>query len=112
MFLYLTQTEEKTKFSKDPAIAAFVIACAYVAARAMTTGPNNGGSPLNPSIGVATNIVMSFKAGGDSLKWIWIYGLFPFAGAVLALVFHELVYKKTHDVIQEEEEHEALLDGK
>jgi len=34
----------------------------------------------------------------------------PFAGAILAVLFHEFIYKKTIDAIQESEDADALLD--
>ena len=46
-FLYLTQTEEKTKLSSDPAITTLIIASAYMAAMLMVSGPDNYISPLN-----------------------------------------------------------------
>jgi len=62
-FMYLTQTEERTKFSKDPSITSLIISCSYVAARIMTGHPNaSGASCLNPAIGLGTNIVMSFDS--------------------------------------------------
>lgn len=39
-FLYLTQTEEKTKLSKDPAITALIIAASYIAALMMSSPPH------------------------------------------------------------------------
>jgi hypothetical protein len=40
-FFYLTQTEEKTMFSKEKAINCFIIASAYVGARGMLAGRTN-----------------------------------------------------------------------
>lgn len=39
-FLYLTQTEERTKLSKDPAITALIIAASYIAALLMSSPPS------------------------------------------------------------------------
>jgi glycerol uptake facilitator-like aquaporin len=39
VFLYLTQTEAKTKLSKDPAITTLIIAAAYIGALLMVSGP-------------------------------------------------------------------------
>jgi hypothetical protein len=37
-FFFLTQTEETTRFSKEKAINCFIIASAYIGARAMLNG--------------------------------------------------------------------------
>ncbi len=39
-FLYLTQTENKTKISNDPAITTLIIAASYLASMLMVSGPN------------------------------------------------------------------------
>lgn len=49
-FLYLTQTEEKTKLSKDPAITTLIIASAYIAALMMVSGPEDYLACLNPAV--------------------------------------------------------------
>jgi glycerol uptake facilitator-like aquaporin len=59
-FLYLTQTEEATKLSKDPAITTLIIASSYVAALLFISPPDAGLGCLNPAIGIATTIVMTF----------------------------------------------------
>ena len=111
-FLYLTQTEEETKLSKDPAITAMIIAASYVAAILMASPPDNVLACLNPAIGISTIIVQTFiPAGTQGITWIWLYGAFPLIGGVVAVVFHELVYKKVIETIQESEEQEdGLLD--
>ena len=52
VFLYLTQTEESTKLSKDPAITTLIIAASYLGALLMTSSPDAGFSCLNPAIGI------------------------------------------------------------
>jgi glycerol uptake facilitator-like aquaporin len=103
-FLYLTQTEEKTKLSKDPGIVTFIIASCYVASIIMVAPPQNKMACLNPAIGVVTTLVMAFFGDSSGIKYIWLYGLFPFAGGILAVVFHELVYKKIQVALEEVEE--------
>jgi len=49
-FLYLTQTENKTKISNDPAITTLIIASSYLAAMLMVSGPNEYLTPLNPAV--------------------------------------------------------------
>jgi len=57
VFFYLTQTEKKTQFSKEPALNCFIIASSYVGARAMLNGRiiTQSGAVLNPAIGLGTN---------------------------------------------------------
>ena len=42
------------------------------------------------------------KANG--LMYVYIYGLFPFAGGILAVIFHEFVYRKITTAIVEQEQ--------
>lgn len=100
-FLYLTQTEDQTKLSKDPAITTLIIASSYIAALLFTSPPDVVYSCLNPAIGVATTIVMTFEGNPLGIEYIWIYGLFPFVGSIAAVIFHELVFKKVQSAIQE-----------
>lgn len=115
-FFYLTQTEEKTVFSKEKAINCFIIASAYVGARSMLSGNTFtvSGAVLNPAIAIGTSFMQLFFRGSDGFKYVWLYGLIPFGGAVLAVIFHELVFKKTHEVLNEddgmEDEDDTLLD--
>ena len=51
-FLYLTQTEEKTKLSSDPAITTLIIASSYLASMLMVCGPDDFLTPLNPALAV------------------------------------------------------------
>ena len=106
VFFYLTQTESKTVFSKEPAINCFIIASAYVGGRSMMNGyvTTLSGAVLNPAIAIGISFMQLFGNGVDGFKYVWIYGLLPFAGAVAAVIFHELVFKKTQEVLHEEEE--------
>ena len=96
-FFFLTQTEEKTLFSKEKAINCFIIAASYIGARGMLNGKavTQSGAVLNPAIGLGTSFTMLFENGGAYFKYVWIYALLPFAGAILAVIFHEFVFKKT-----------------
>lgn len=49
-FLYLTQTENKTKLSTDPAITTLIISAAYIAALLMVSAPEVNLACLNPAI--------------------------------------------------------------
>jgi glycerol uptake facilitator-like aquaporin len=113
VFFYLTQTEKKTEFSKEPAINCFIIASSYIGARAMLNGRKitRSGAVLNPAIGLGTSFTMLFAKGADEFKWVWIYALMPFAGAILAVLFHEYVFKKTQEVLEEDEQEEEDMDN-
>jgi glycerol uptake facilitator-like aquaporin len=54
-FLYLTQTEEKTKLSKDPAITTLIIAAAYIASLMMVSGPEDYLACLNPAVALGAS---------------------------------------------------------
>ena len=56
------------------------------------------GAVLNPAIGFASMLVM----GKVGLAYIWLYSAVPFGGAILALIFHEFVFKKTQEVLNED----------
>lgn len=116
-FFYLTQTEEKTTFSKEKAINCFIIAASYVGARAMLSGTTftMSGAVLNPAIAFGTNFTQLFSAGSGAFKYVWLYTLLPFVGSVLAVLFHEFVFKKTHEVLNEDDgndsdDNDTLLD--
>jgi len=93
VFFFLTQTEEKTQLSKDRAICCFIVAASYVGARSLCGGPflTYSGAVLNPAIGIGA-CILEIPQG---LSQIWVYGCLPFGGAVLAMIFHELIFKKT-----------------
>lgn len=59
-FLYLTQTENKTKMSNDPAITTLIIASAYLASMLMVSGPDNYLTPLNPAVALGQIMQQSF----------------------------------------------------
>ena len=105
----------------------FIIASAYVGARAMFYGQvygtkENGnattsyGAVSNPAIALGLCLSGFLNEGWDSWKAIYIYPTVPFGGAILAVIFFELIWKKAvmtlqHDAaagdmgeIEEEEE--------
>jgi glycerol uptake facilitator-like aquaporin len=97
VFFYLTQTEGKTVFSNEKAITCFIIASSYIAGRSMCAANHitKTGAVLNPAISIGTNFTQLFSDGGNKFKWVWLYGLFPLLGGIVAVVFHEFVFKKT-----------------
>ena len=65
-FLYLTQTEEKTKMSSDPAITTLIISATYAAVVGM--GEIQGvmtGSPYNPAAALGLMFGIIFKGDLD-----------------------------------------------
>lgn len=109
-FLYLTQTENKTKMSSDPAITTLIIAASYLAAMLMVSGPDDYLSPLNPAVSLGIMLSQAYKGNADGLKAIYIYLPFPILGGFLAVAFHEFIYKRVSERIQETEDHEGVLD--
>ena len=55
---------------------------------------------------------MLFSGNSEGIKWVWLYGALPLVGAIAAVLFHEFVFKKTQEVLAEEEDDDAdsLLD--
>lgn len=111
-FMYLTQTEQKTKLSDDPAICTLIIAATYFAAILMVGSTDSYGfGCLNPAISLMTCFVMLFQGVGTGMKWFWIYLLFPFLGSVLGVIFHEVLYKRVQESVQDTESQEdGVLD--
>lgn len=78
----------------------------------MTAAPYRTLSCLNPAIGVSTVFIMLFDGDNAGIPDIWIYAIFPFIGSLLAVIFHEFVYKKVQDEVEEHEESdEGILDN-
>ena len=109
-FLYLTQTEDKTKLSNDPAITTLIIAAAYMAAMLMVSGPDDTITPLNPAVALGTMFQQAYHGDAGAFKRIYIYLPFPVGGGLLAVLFHELVYKRVSETIKESEDTDAILD--
>ena len=75
-----------------------IISGAYIAAILLAKTTLSLGC-LNPAIGISTTIVMTFNGDTEGIKWIWLYGLIPFAGSLVGVIFHEFIYKKVVDSI-------------
>ncbi len=116
-FLYLTQTEEKTKMSGDPAITTLIIAATYTAT--VIFGETSGvmsGSPYNPASACGLAFAILVKADVDNTSNTWMFLLFSYIGAGLAVFLFEFVYKKAmtnveeaNDDDEENEQHDALI---
>ncbi len=102
-FLYLTQTENKTKMSNDPAITTLIIASSYMAAMLMVSGPDDYLTPLNPAVSFGTIMQQIFHNDSRAIGDFWVYLPFPLLGGLCAVFFHEFIYKKVQEQIQEDE---------
>ena len=119
-FLYLTQTEEKTKMSSDPAITTLIISATYAAVVGMGEKyPVMSGSPYNPAASCGLMFAIIFKGDVEKAKGVWIFLFFAYGGAALAVLLFECVYKKAMAVVEnrgdvdddddEGAEHDALM---
>lgn len=109
-FLYLTQTEQQTKLSQDPAITTLIIAASYIAALLMVAGPENYLGCLNPAIAIGASFQVLYTGSADGWRVSYVYLPSPFIGGLIAVFFHEFVYKKVMKTIQESEEADGILD--
>ena len=116
-------TDETLYFSKEQAINCLIIASSYVASRAyfggnfvnhtgLTAlgGVTNYGACLNPAFALGIFLTSIFFSPGESLKWVWLYPVMPFAGAIFAVIFYELVYKKTQLMLNAHSDGEGAFD--
>ena len=104
-FLYLTQTEEKTKLSEgDPAITTLIISSAYYAVVGYSFSVDTlTSSPFNPASSFGLFWAILFQADITHAKAIYLFFFFSYLGAILAVVLFEFVYKKAMTIVQEEE---------
>lgn len=106
VFFYQITTDETMLFSNEKAINCFIIACSYVGSRSIFYG--NGysatmhyGAVMNPAVAFGLCISGLFSKGFASLSYIWLYPTIPFGGALIAVFFYELIYKKAKAFIDE-----------
>jgi len=106
-FLYLTQTEEKTKMSGDPAITTLIIAATYTAVVGYTESTLvMTGSPFNPAAALGLFFAILFDSDIDDTDNIWIFFIFSYVGAMCATLLFEYVYKRA--IVVSEEHDEAM----
>ena len=120
-FLYLTQTEEKTKMSGDPAITTLIIAATYTAVVSYSEGSLAQvmtGSPFNPAAAMGIMWGIIFKGNLDLTDHTWLFLIFSYVGSILAVVLFEFIYKRAMNAVEEVEgddddderaEHDALI---
>ena len=103
-FLYLTQTEEKTKLSGDPAITTMIISATYTClfGYSMTSGVTTG-TPYNPAVALGEWWAVLFAGNystGHGFNF-WVSMFFSYAGSLLAVVLFEFVYKPAISTAEE-----------
>ena len=90
-------TEDSTAVTQDLGIRSFIIAAAF-GSLLFYNAPNVSPS-MNPAVAFSLYMTMLIDHGSHYLKYIWIHMIFPFVGGILSLVFYELIYKKTQDLV-------------
>ena len=105
VFMYLTSTEEKTKFTKDAAVQTIILAGSYLGAMLIAGVKLTilDASPVNPAIAFA---LFWFNSSTKALGSLPIFIFASFIGSVLALVFFRFVYKKTQETMEDLDEEE------
>jgi|TARA_B110001450_G_C17554423_1_gene454054 glycerol uptake facilitator-like aquaporin len=94
VFMYLSSTEEKTKFTKDKAVQTIILAGSYMGAMLIAGCKLKilRASPVNPAIA----FIIAIFNGGDGAFWgSWVFIAGSLLGSVLSLIFFEYVYKTT-----------------
>jgi len=105
-FLYLTQTEEKTKLSGDPAITTMIIAATYTTVIGYSRGSGvMTVSPFNPAIAFGEFWISLFAGefDKDNHTNTWIFLFFSFGGSILAVLLFEFVYKGAMSKVDNDE---------
>lgn len=99
VFFFMSNTDEKLLFSSEKAINCFILAASYVGARAMfygnSTTVTSFGAVMNPAIAIGLQMAGLINNGFSAWNSIYLYPIVPFGAAFLAVLFYELVYKKT-----------------
>lgn len=71
----------------------------------MVSGPDDYLACLNPAIAFGTSFEQTYAGSSDGWKRAYVYFPVPFIGGIIAVIFHELIYKKVFDTINESEGH-------
>jgi len=108
VFFFMTNTDEKLLFSNEKAINCFILAASYVGARAMFAGNSAAvttyGAVMNPAIAMGIQMSSLLSDGFEAWEAIYLYPTVPFAASFLAVLFYELVYKKTQAFLAHEDD--------
>mmetsp|Transcript_2952 Transcript_2952/g.5001 ORF Transcript_2952/g.5001 Transcript_2952/m.5001 type:complete len:114 (+) Transcript_2952:546-887(+) len=112
--MYLSSTDERTKFTKDAAVQTIILAGSYLGAMLLAGNKISElhASPVNPAIAF---LIVFFNSSGKNWASLYIFVIGGFIGSFISLIFFRFVYQKTQEAIEdieEEEENneEALMD--
>ena len=97
VFMYLSSTDPKTKFTKDAAIQTVILAGSYFGAMLLAGTKINiyKVSPVNPA--VAFGLVFT-NLNAKNFENIWIFCFAPIGGSALALLFFKFIYQRTQQL--------------
>jgi glycerol uptake facilitator-like aquaporin len=112
VLFFMISTDKKTRYSNDKVMNSLVISASYMSACVFSGGPDvtHENPLLNPSIAMAMSI---FGGSFEHPQYI----VFPFFGALIAIIFYEAIFVKTIAYLHDEEEgegednEEPLMDG-
>ena len=107
VFMYLSSTEQKTKFTNDKAIQTVILAGSYLAAMLLAGNKISilHSSPVNPAIAIAT-VIFNLSKLGDNIRSVLIFCIVSFGGSILALIFFRKIYQSTVEAVDQMEEEE------
>ena len=84
--MYLSSTEEKTKFTKDKAVQTIILASSYLGAMLIAGVKLTvlDASPVNPAVAFAILLFSGFK---ETKSILLVFGGASVIGSVLSLLF-------------------------
>ena len=96
--MYLSSTEEKTKFTKDAAVQTIILAGSYLGAMLLAGNKIKilHSSPVNPAIAFST---LWFYPKAENWESFWIFSCVSFGGSLLALIFFRKIYQTTVEAV-------------
>lgn len=103
VFMYLSSTDEKTKFTKDAAIQTIILAGSYLGAMLLagTKLAVLKASPVNPAIALA---IIVTNSSSENWRTFYVFVGTSFIGSFLALIFFRFIYKKTTETMDQMED--------
>ena len=111
VFMYLSSTEPKTKFTDDKAVQTIILAGSYLGS--MLLAGNKIAilqtSPVNPAI--ALSVLIFNLSDPKNFACIWIYTGISCLGGLVALVFFKKVYQTTVEAVDQMEDEEEAQEG-
>jgi len=109
VFFFMMQSENKDIVSEIETIQCLTLAASFIAAQGIVIGGQSSyGVIMNPAIAFATFFLGVFNNTKEAFKWCWLFPTMPFAGAILAIMFFEFIYKPSI----EKNTKEAAANGK